>query len=84
MKCRSRHSGRIERRPKELALYAGLVKATWESACKHDGISPSSKFVVFSNDNPYLPYYEKAVREYREAMYQYQAGGYIGLRLATI
>ena len=25
----------------------------WELACKHDGIDPDSKFVVFSRENPY-------------------------------
>ena len=25
----------------------------WILACEHDGIDPSSMFVVFSDDNPY-------------------------------
>lgn len=28
------------------------IKDAWTVACNHDGISPDSKFVVFSNDNP--------------------------------
>jgi hypothetical protein len=29
-------------------------KVWWELACQHDGIDPSSKFIVFSDDNPYF------------------------------
>ena len=29
------------------------LKDLWNLACKHDGIEPSSLFVVFSKDNPW-------------------------------
>ena len=33
------------------------LKDLWRKACEHDGIAPSSKFVVFSNDNPWIVRY---------------------------
>jgi hypothetical protein len=26
----------------------------WQWACEHDGIDPASKFVIFSDDNPFI------------------------------
>jgi len=26
----------------------------WKDACEHDGVAPSSMFVVFSDDNPHI------------------------------
>jgi hypothetical protein len=80
----NKHSGRIEVKP-ALKILAGMqatYKAAWVSACKHDDIDPLSSFVVFSDDNPFVPFYEKALTEYRQAITEYQAGGYIGLTLA--
>jgi hypothetical protein len=82
MKCRSKHSGRIEIRGQEhLAVIAGAMKVLWKKCCEHDGMEPASKFVVFSNDNPYLAFYNRAVQQFQEASAAYQAGGYIGLTL---
>jgi hypothetical protein len=33
------------------------LKDLWNLACKHDSIEPSSKFVVFSADNPWMKKY---------------------------
>ena len=30
------------------------LKDLWRKACEHDGIDPTSKFVVFSKDNPWI------------------------------
>jgi hypothetical protein len=84
MRTQTKHSGRIEVKP-ALKVLAGLqatYKAAWVSACKHDDIDPSSSFVSFSDDNPFVPFYEKALTEFQKTMQEYQAGGYIGLSLA--
>lgn len=39
------------------------VRLAWVSACKHDGIDPASKFVVFSADNPFRATHEQQTRE---------------------
>jgi len=56
------------------------VKRLWESACKFDGVDPASKFVVFSDGNRFAALHDKAVKQYQEAVAQYKAGGYVGLR----
>jgi len=65
--------------------YIEGLKATvaqlWKQACGHDDIPPGSKFVVFSEDNPYVIFYNKAMREFMEAREQYRDGGYVGLRI---
>jgi hypothetical protein len=33
------------------------LKDLWNLACKHDNIEPSSKFVVFSTENPWAKKY---------------------------
>lgn len=63
---------------------AGLqaaVRQLFIKCCEVDGIPIDSKFVVFSDDNKYLPFYNKAVQELLEAREQYAAGGYVGLTI---
>lgn len=38
------------------------IRQLWELACKHDGIEPDSKFVVFTDKNPWAAKYNFAVR----------------------
>ena len=36
--------------------YSRRKKQNWRKACKYDNIEPDSKFVVFSDNNPYQNY----------------------------
>ena len=38
------------------------IKRLWDAACKHDGIPRDSKFVVFSESNPYTKKHDKLLR----------------------
>jgi hypothetical protein len=49
--------------------------------CEADGIPPDSKFVVFSNDNKYVQFYNQAQKQLWEAEQQYRDGGYVGLTI---
>ena len=64
---------------------AGLrftVRRCWKSMCEHDGIDPGASFVVFSDDNPFQPYYNKALQELRETLtIALPGGGYVGLKI---
>jgi len=53
--------------------------------CEEDDIPADSKFVVFSEDTnaKYQMYYNKALDELRRAIAEYQAGGYVGLRIVN-
>lgn len=53
----------------------------WESACQFDGINPTTKFVVFSEDNKFAELLDKARGQHSEVVNQYRAGGYVGLRI---
>ncbi len=33
------------------------ARELWDKACEHDGIQPNSKFVVFSDANPWMKKY---------------------------
>lgn len=57
------------------------VKQLWMKMCEHDDIEAGSKFVVFSNDNPYQQFYDNALTQLREARQQYTDGGYVGLKI---
>lgn len=37
------------------------VKQLWVKACEFDGIDPTSKFVVFSDSNPWAKKYNQAL-----------------------
>jgi len=41
-----------------------LLKALWIKSCRFDGIPADSKFVVFSDDNPYQRRYAKIMKMY--------------------
>jgi len=47
-----------------------LVKALWIKACRYDGIDPTARFIIFSDENPHLPRYNKMM-----ALYQNVCGG---------
>ena len=72
---------RIEGR-KYIARMAATVKACWAAACKADDIPVDSTFVVWSDGNKYAPFYERAMTQYLEACAEYEAGGYVGVRIA--
>jgi hypothetical protein len=55
------------------------VRAIWVHACRHDGIDPNSRSVVFSKDNPAVPYYDKALSKLLEAREGMNAFGYVPL-----
>ena len=83
MRTISKHTGRIEVKPalKTLDSIRVTIRSAWVSACKYDKVDPSELFVEFSDENPYIKFYEKALIEYQRTMAEYQSGGYIGLRL---
>jgi len=51
----------------------------WLSACQYDDIPINSKFVVFSDSNPFVYYVNKAYQELISRISEYQNGGYVGL-----
>ena len=55
--------GRVPKLPqaKRTSELESRVKNLWRKACEWDKILPESKFVVFSDDNPYLKEYNDAV-----------------------
>ena len=66
-----------------IAGWRNTVKSIWNTMCEADGIPVNSKFVVFSDETnaKYQKYYNTAMDELRRAIAEYQAGGYVGLRV---
>ena len=58
-----------------------IAAQLWKKACEEDRIPLESKFVVFSQDNKYVPFYNRAVGMLHQAEAEYQAGGYVGLKI---
>lgn len=77
------HSGRIEVRPalRHIAALRNTWAAARASACRHDGIPADAKFAVFSDNNPFVVFSDKAASMYFEAVQTYQSGGYVGLQI---
>jgi hypothetical protein len=50
-------AARIWAKAKEDRVATYTLKDLWRKACEHDGIDPTSKFVVFSKDNPWIVRY---------------------------
>lgn len=59
--------------------WAATWLAVWRSACAHDGIDPEATLVVFSSDNPYTPYLNRAWERFCEAASHRRVLGYTGL-----
>ena len=58
------------------------IRQLWVKMCEHDGIDPNASFVLFSDDNPYTPFYNNAMKELQEAKAAHvPGGGYVGLRI---
>lgn len=83
MRTISKHSGRIEVRGglKEIQAIRNTWRAAYQSALRHDGMPEDTNFAVFSADNPFVPYAEKAYSELCRMIEEYRAGGYVGLRI---
>lgn len=62
-----------------IVIWANTVRSCWNNACAYDGIDPASPAVIFSDDNPVIPYLNKAISSYREAVSNRGALGYEGL-----
>jgi hypothetical protein len=84
MKTVSQHSGRIEVKPAQqhISNLAHVVRQLYGQACAYDGIDAGASFAVFSEANPYVPFYDNAFQEYQDTKREYAAGGYVGLRIA--
>ena len=73
---------KINRRGQEhIASLQATVHQLWAKCCEAEGIPADSKFVVFSNDNEFLPFYDKALAQLWQAQAEYAAGGYVGLTI---
>ncbi len=57
----------VERQRKRLEL-AHQIKLAWAAACSHDGIDPSSKFVTFSKDNPFIVEHDRLVNGFFDSL----------------
>jgi hypothetical protein len=44
------------------------IAVAWQKMCDHDGLPVNSKFVVFSDDNPFMGEYNEAMKDYVEMM----------------
>ena len=79
----SKHSGRIEvaSGQKTIAGARFAWRRAFEAACKHDGLPADTKFAAFSDSNPFRQFVDRAAQTYFETIREYQAGGYVGLRL---
>ena len=83
------HSGRIERhRPNSphdpLNQAAEVWRRAYRSACKHDGLPEDTQFAVFSKDNPFVQFVDKAAEEMFARKREYDAGGYVGLTMGKM
>lgn len=61
--------------------WRSTAAALWEKCCSYDEVGLAGKFVIFSDDNPYVVFYNNAMRQYLEARMEFAAGGYVGLRI---
>ena len=58
------------------------VRQLWIKCCDEEGIPSDSKFVVFSRNNKYVPFYNSALRQLQEAEAQFKIFGYVGLKIS--
>ena len=68
---------------KHVQGWENTVRHLWRKCCEFDGIEPVSSFVVFSDANPYVKFYNTAVGKCQEAKNQLEHGGYVGLKIVN-
>ena len=57
------------------------VRQLWIKCCDEEDIPSNSKFVVFSRNNKYVPFYNSALRLLQEAEVQIKVFGYVGFKI---
>jgi len=62
---------------------AATAHACYLAALKHDGMPPDTTFAVFSPENPYVRFYERALQQYREMADGCAVHGYTGLSMSS-
>lgn len=68
--------------PKHVVGLAKTRAQLWAKMCEHDGIEPTSRLVVFSENNPFTIFYDNVSREFKESLAAgVPGGGYVGLRM---
>ena len=63
--------------------YAARVSACFKHALAWEGLPEDTLFVVFSEENPIVPFYRRAWDEYLEAAAACAAHGYVGLSVRS-
>ena len=58
-----------------------VLAKLWQQACRYDGIDPTSRFAVFSDENPYARLHSSAVQQAFDRAAEWRAGGYVGLAI---
>lgn len=66
-----------------IAACRNTMRSAFERACAYDEIDPSSLFVAFSRDNPFVVFYDRGGIALQEALAARQNGGFIGLQLSN-
>jgi len=84
-KKRSRGFVEQERLGSIAAVEDMLVAASsaFRAACRHDDIPEDTTFAVFSDENPFVPFLERALVEYRKMAANVAVHGYEGLRIGS-
>lgn len=60
---------------------SSACKSAYAAACKHDGIPLDTKFAVFSENNPFVPFINGGMTEYMQAKQDYFNLGYCGMTI---
>jgi hypothetical protein len=78
-----RAEGKYNHRACQNAVFIArnVYHKVWVSACAFDNVPIDSKFVVFSNSNPFVYYVNKAYEILVQWIYEYQNGSYVGLKI---
>lgn len=66
---------------RHLSTLGNTIKMLWTKACEHDSIPTGSKFVIFSDTNPYVKFHGIALRQYWADRQAFANGGYVGLQI---
>jgi len=60
--------GNRKSRPQMIKRTAAEMQRAWRLACRHDNISPSESFVVFSPTNPHVAAYRESQKAFLKAI----------------
>jgi hypothetical protein len=60
---------------------SAACRAAYRAACKFDGLAEDVESAIFSDENPFVMFYDKGMKDYFRSLEEYRTLGYCGMSM---